>query len=224
MTVRPTALLALACAVVALLAVTVTAPADAARKRAAKPRQLAPKALCARSAKRAVRPRRRAAPRKVCARFGGRVLQGSARTSLIGVPGAFAAPAPFKAPAAALPVESAVPEATPTPEPPPAELPPIYSNPYAVQVQAFEFRFQLSKSTVSAGSVRVEFNLKAAEDPHNLFLVRSDGSGPLHSFDEEPSGAVTAKYLPLTGGKWTLFCSLEGHEALGMKTTLNVVD
>ena len=56
-------------------------------------------------------------------------------------------------------------------------LPPIYSNPYAVQVQGFEFGLQLSKAAVSAGDVRVEFNLARAEDPHNLWLVREDGTG-----------------------------------------------
>ena len=112
--------------------------------------------------------------------------------------------------------------ATPTPAPTVPELPPIYSNPFAVQVQAFEFGFQLSKGTVSAGDVRVEFNLVRAEDPHNLLLVRSDGSGPLHEFGEEPSGAVVARTLPLTRGRWTLFCSLAGHEAAGMRATLTV--
>ena len=72
-------------------------------------------------------------------------------------------------------------------------LPPIYSNPYAVQVQGFEFGLQLSKAAVSAGDVRVEFNLARAEDPHNLWLVREDGTGAAHSFDEEPSGAVVAQ-------------------------------
>ena len=101
-------------------------------------------------------------------------------------------------------------------------LPPIYTNPYAVQVQAFEFGLQLSKATVSAGDVRVEFNLSLAEDPHNLWLVREDGTGTPHGFDEEPSGAVAAKTLALTRGRWKLFCSLSGHEAAGMRAVLTV--
>ena len=75
---------------------------------------------------------------------------------------------------------------------------------------------------MSAGNVRVEFNLARAEDPHNLFLVRSDGTGPAYSFDESPSGAVLAKTFPLTSGRWTLFCALPGHEAAGMRTSLTV--
>jgi plastocyanin len=101
-------------------------------------------------------------------------------------------------------------------------LPPIYSNPYAVQVQGFEFGLQLSKASVSAGDVRVEFNLTRAEDPHNLWLVREDGAGAPFSFDEEQSGAVVAKTLALTRGRWKLFCSLTGHEAAGMRATLTV--
>jgi plastocyanin len=101
-------------------------------------------------------------------------------------------------------------------------LPPVFSNPFAVQVQAFEFGLQLSKTTVSAGNVRVEFNLARAEDPHNLFLVRNDGTGPAFSFDESPSGAVLAKTFPLSAGRWTLFCSLPSHEAAGMRTSLTV--
>jgi plastocyanin len=107
-----------------------------------------------------------------------------------------------------------------TPEP--VVLPPIYSNPYAVQVQGFEFGLQLSKATVSAGDVRVEFNLSRAEDPHNLWLLREDGTGTPYSFDEEPSGAVVARTLALTRGRWKLFCSLPGHEAAGMRAVLTV--
>ena len=202
----------------------VAAPADAATKRAGKPR-VAPKAQCAKAvAKRPARARRRTALRRACA-LPGRRLVGETRSALIGVPGAFAAPAPFAAAPAPAPAGTAAPvtagpTAAPAPEPP--VLPPIYSNPYAVQVQGFEFGLQLSKATVSAGDVRVEFNLTRAEDPHNLWLVREDGTGTPYSFDEEPSGAVVAKTLALTRGRWKLFCSLTGHEAAGMRAVLTV--
>jgi hypothetical protein len=138
------------------------------------------------------------------------------------VPGAFSAPVPFataEAPAPGAPAPAG-PAPTPTPEEP--VLPPIYSNPYAVQVQGFEFGLQLSKAIVSTGTVRVEFNLTRAEDPHNLWLVREDGTGSPYLFDEEPSGAVVAKSLALSKGRWKLFCSLNGHEAAGMRATLTV--
>ena len=138
-----------------------------------------------------------------------------------GLPAALTVPATF-APAPAAVEGSPSPAATPAPATDGTSLPPIYSNPYAVQVQAFEFGFQLSKARVSARDVHVEFNLSRAEDPHNLVLERSDGTGPLYDFDQQPSGAVVAKTLPLTPGRWTLFCSLPNHQAQGMQATLTV--
>jgi hypothetical protein len=203
--------------VLACLVVVLAAAGTADAKRTVKPRAAAPKSCAAAKAKVA---RRHAARRRVCARFKlGRVTAttrflplGSAVPS-VPVPGA--APAQTPAPGA-----SATPTPTPTPSGP--VLPTIPTNPFAVQVQAFEFGLQLSKPTVSAGSVRVEFNLARAEDPHNLMLVRADGSGALYTFDEQPSGAVVAKSFPLTAGRWTLFCSLPEHEANGMRATLTV--
>jgi plastocyanin len=195
-------------------------PADAATERAGGPRAV-PKAGCAKATARRGGARRRGALRRRCA--AARRRTGEASAGLLGAPGSFAAPAPFAtAPAldqAAGPADAAA----PAPEPPtgPA-LPPVYSNPLAVQVRAYEFRFQLSKTAVAAGDVRVEFNLSAAEDPHNLLLVREDGTGPAYSFGEEPSGAVVSRTFPLTTGRWRLLCSLAGHEAAGMRAALTV--
>jgi hypothetical protein len=207
--------LPLACLVAALAA---TGTADAARHRAPKkPRVAAPKSCTA-----AVRPavrKGRSRPR-ICARFQlGRV---TATTRFL--PHGSAAPAAPAPSATPVPGTPGVPAPTPTPTPTPSGpvLPTIPTNPWAVQVQAFEFGLQLSKPAVSAGSVRVEFNLARAEDPHNLMLVRADGTGPLYTFDEQPSGAVVAKSFPLTAGRWTLFCSLPEHEASGMRATLTV--
>ncbi|HET8950561.1 MAG TPA: hypothetical protein VFN44_08620 [Solirubrobacteraceae bacterium] len=188
-------------------------PAEAAMKRAGGPRAL-PKAACAKaSVKRAVLRRRCAAARR---------RTGVASAGLLGAPGSFAAPAPFAT--APAPTLDAPADAAPAPPEPPTgpALPPVYSNPLAVQVRAYEFRFQLSKSAVAAGDVRVEFNLSGAEDPHDLFLVREDGTGPAYSFGEEPSGAVVSRTFPLTTGRWRLLCSLTGHEAAGMRATLTV--
>ena len=216
-------------AAVALL--YVSAPAGAATRKAGGSRVVSPKVCAAAKAasKRPGRAQRRAASRRRalllrrCAAAKARALVGTSRAALIGVPaGAFSAPAPF----ATAPAPTADAAAAPTPAPVTAPsgpvLPPIYSNPYAVQVQGFEFGLQLSKATVSAGDVRVEFNLARAEDPHNLWLVREDGAGSAYSFDEEPSGAVVARTLALTRGRWKLFCSLNGHEAAGMRATLTV--
>ena len=217
--------------VAAVVLMYVSAPADAAPPKAKTPHAVL-EAKCAAAkagAKRLARERRRAAVRRRalllrrCAAAQGSLV-GSSRAALIGVPGSFAASAPFAAAAPAAPADPGAPAPVPAPVPEPSgpTLPPIYSNPYAVQVQGFEFGLQLSKAAVSAGNVRVEFNLARAEDPHNLWLVREDGAGSPFSFDEQPSGAVVAKALALTRGRWTLFCSLNGHEAAGMRATLTV--
>ncbi len=171
----------------------VAAPADAgaatgARARRARRRRRGARQgrrhATGRAGRRAAAKRRAAARRRALARRCAAVrgpLAGESRTGLIGAPGSFAAPAPFAAAPAPAPPPAARPPVSRPPAPGPAEpaaaAPPVYSNPHAVQVQGFEFGLQLSKATVSAGDVRVEFNLSRAEDPHNLWLVREDGSG-----------------------------------------------
>ncbi len=146
-------------------------------------------------------------------------LSSRAATTLLGAPGGFSTPAPFAIAADPVaPPPPTTPENPDEPAPPPT-LPPIYSNPRAVQVQAFEFGLQLSKSTVLSGDVRVEFNSMRAEDPHDLRVLRES---TLYAFDEQAPGAVTAKTLDLSPGRWKLFCSLPEHEELGMKATLTV--
>ena len=74
---------------------------------------------------------------------------------------------------------------------------------------------------MAAGEVWIEFNTVAAEDPHDLQL--RDGAG-----EERPLFAETAPGLvpppresfELPAGDYVLFCSLPGHEALGMRAGL----
>ena len=101
-------------------------------------------------------------------------------------------------------------------------LPP--SNPFAVQVLSGEFFLQLSKPEVHAGNVRVEFNNRSAEDPHDLHVFRTDGTGASYSFGELQSGEVEAKTVKLNAGTWRLICALPEHESRGMKATLRVVN
>ena len=122
------------------------------------------------------------------------------------------------------PASEPAPGSTPPAEAPgdtTAPLPP--SNPYAVQVLSGEFFLQLSKPEVHAGNVRVEFNNSAAEDPHDLHLVRFDGTGNSYSFGELQSGEVEAKTLKLNTGSWRLFCALPEHAQRGMSAKLRVV-
>ena len=72
------------------------------------------------------------------------------------------------------------------------------SNPHALQVVSGEFFLNLSKGTVLSGPVRVEFNNAYAEDPHDLHLVRQDGTGPSYAFGTLEAGEIEAKTLNLS--------------------------
>ena len=136
-----------------------------------------------------------------------------------------ATPTPAGAvPGTAAPVGSATPVPTATPTPTPAvDVPQVPTGTgRAVQVRGFEFGLNLSRAQVLAGSVRVEFNLTSAEDPHTLVLAREDGTGPTFRFDEQGSGVVTSQSLPLTTGRWHLYCDLPGHALWGMQVNLDV--
>ncbi|MGZ8649202.1 MAG: hypothetical protein ACXW08_11330 [Solirubrobacteraceae bacterium] len=109
------------------------------------------------------------------------------------------------------------------PEPPP---PPPLPDPGAgarnLQVRAGEFWLALSKPSVPAGNVRVEFNNTQAEDPHDLHLVREDGTGSAYSFGVLDSGDVQSKSFALNAGTWSLFCALPEHAERGMTARLTV--
>lgn len=83
------------------------------------------------------------------------------------------------------------------------------------------FRYTLSRETVPAGDVVVELN-NQGEDPHNLNLERTEGGGPDLSLPTVgPDEQARAKFA-LAAGEYRLWCSLDGHEAAGMKATLIV--
>jgi hypothetical protein len=93
----------------------------------------------------------------------------------------------------------------------------------AVQVQSGEYYLRLSRSSVTAGDVRVEFDNTRGEDPHDLKLVRADGAGSVLGFDELPSGGLEAKTFRLGSGSWRLFCALPEHAERGMTANLSVI-
>lgn len=93
--------------------------------------------------------------------------------------------------------------------------------PARVQVIAKEFYFTLSRPEVPAGRVIVEF-VNGGEDPHNLHLQPSNGEPEVGAFATSSPGTHTDQAFNMRPGQYTLFCSLPGHEALGMKATLTV--
>jgi plastocyanin len=100
--------------------------------------------------------------------------------------------------------------------------PPGTPAPARVQVTAKEYSFTLSRPEVPAGEVIVEF-LNRGEDPHNLHLAEGSDQGPqAGAFPNTAPGVHADLEIEMRPGSYTLFCSLPGHEAKGMKATLTV--
>jgi plastocyanin len=141
-----------------------------------------------------------------------------------GVTGGTATPGPAGelpgAPAAIpVPGESSSPGGGATPESP-AEPPP----PTHVQVTAQDtegFRFVLSRTTVPAGKVIIEF-VNHGQDEHNLHTLEPGEGSEGGSLPNTAPGGHPQLSLEMRPGSYTLFCSLPGHEAKGMKATLVV--
>jgi plastocyanin len=95
-----------------------------------------------------------------------------------------------------------------------------------VQVTAEDtsgYHFILSRTSVPAGPVVLEF-VNHGQDEHNLHAVEQPAetteAGGLK--ENVKPDAHTDLALNLHAGSYTLFCSLPGHEAKGMKATLKV--
>jgi hypothetical protein len=89
-----------------------------------------------------------------------------------------------------------------------------------LSVKALEYKYILSRPSVAAGEVIVELN-NQGEDPHNLNL-QLQGGGPLLEVPEAPAQDRTLERFTLNQGTYRLWCSLDGHEELGMEATLAV--
>jgi len=119
--------------------------------------------------------------------------------------------------AANAPSSSASPGPT---EAPPPEVPVEPPSIPHVQVSAVEYSFSLSRTTVPAGKVVLQF-VNAGQDEHNLQLEPAQGP-PTEAFANTPSKGVADLQLEMQPGSYTLFCSLPTHEQKGMKATLVV--
>ena len=109
---------------------------------------------------------------------------------------------------------------TPAPGPQnPNPTPPAL--PTFVSVAAREFSLTLSRPLVGAGNVRIELR-NVGEDPHNLVVSPEGSHSPLDSFSTLDPGLYERRTVALAPGRYQLWCSLEGHEALGMSVTLRV--
>ena len=110
---------------------------------------------------------------------------------------------------------------TPAPSPPAPAPPSDPVLPSFVSVGAREFSLTLSRPLVGAGDVRIELR-NVGEDPHNLVVSPEGSHSPLGSFSTLDPGLYERRTVALAPGRYQLWCSLEGHEALGMSVTLRV--
>lgn len=72
-----------------------------------------------------------------------------------------------------------------------------------------------------AGKVIIEF-VNHGQDEHNLNAVEANEGSVAGSLPNTPSNGHLSLTVDLRPGDYTLFCSLPGHEAKGMKATLVV--
>ncbi len=89
-----------------------------------------------------------------------------------------------------------------------------------VQVSAVEYSFSLSRTSVPAGEVVLQF-VNDGQDEHNLHLETAH-EAVAQSLPNTPSKGIGELHLIMRPGSYTLFCSLPMHEQKGMKATLTV--
>lgn len=97
--------------------------------------------------------------------------------------------------------------------------------PARLMVSAREHSLVLSRQTITAGPALIEF-LNRGEDPHDLRMRRIVGPGVsarrTFSVPETRSGGLAELAARLPAGRYKLWCSLPGHEQLGMRAKLRV--
>lgn len=118
------------------------------------------------------------------------------------------------------------PRRRPAQQRPPVRRPPVPTPPpptplSRMKVVAREFSLSLSRQSVAAGAVAIELD-NHGEDPHDLRVELPGSALPAFQFALTKPGTTTTRELDLGPGTWKLYCSLEGHAALGMSATFTV--
>jgi hypothetical protein len=93
--------------------------------------------------------------------------------------------------------------------------------PSRLLVESREFNLVLSRGSVKAGDSIVQL-VNQGEDPHDLRLRRVGGGRGAGSIAETLPGELGEWSGRLRRGRYRLWCSLDGHRALGMRAVLRV--
>jgi len=104
---------------------------------------------------------------------------------------------------------------------PPAVLPPPPRPLTRLQVVAREWSVVPSKPTLPSGRVVVELD-NLGQDPHDLRVERVDSPATGFAFAPARAGSRETQSLQLGSGTWKLYCTLPGHDALGMHALISV--
>jgi hypothetical protein len=98
--------------------------------------------------------------------------------------------------------------------------------PARLMVSAQEHSLMLSRRRIAAGPALIQF-LNRGEDPHDLRLRRIARPGVSArrtlGMPETKSGDLAELEARLPAGRYRLWCSIPGHEQLGMHARLRVV-
>ncbi len=92
--------------------------------------------------------------------------------------------------------------------------------PARLLVEAREYNLTLSRAKIKPGTAIVQL-VNRGQDPHDLAIQRIGGKrrGKIHKLLPGDLGSWDGK---LWRGRYKLFCTIEGHRALGMRATLRV--
>ena len=98
----------------------------------------------------------------------------------------------------------------------------VPEGPARLSVRAFEYGYLLSRPSVTAGELILEFD-NNGEDPHDLNIAPAGSTDPpIIKYVETPSLERVQKRFSLEPGTYRLWCDLPEHESRGMHATLRV--
>jgi uncharacterized cupredoxin-like copper-binding protein len=90
----------------------------------------------------------------------------------------------------------------------------------ATAITERDFMFDTPDVTVAGSTVSLAVT-NAGPTIHDL-TIRDASGKVLGETEDLKAGASETLTLPLAAGKYVIFCSLPGHESLGLKGTLTV--